>query len=120
MDKVYINQTLDNNNHAPNYNNDIKENEKLNNGVRKYSSKTNDVINQRIIATEPKLNEEVNNNSFIVNSTDLNNYKFYISRDNNMDDDNRILYNTNTQSNLQINYYSFLHLILALLRLFFD
>ena len=103
LDKGYINQTLDNSNHAPNYNKDINENEKLNNGVRKYSSKTNDVINQRIIATEPKLNEEVNNNSFIVNSTDLNNYKFYISRDNNMDDDNRILYNTNTQSIPQIN-----------------
>ena len=102
LDKVYINQTLDNSNHAPNYNKDINENEKLNNGVRKYSSKTNDVINQRIIATEPKLNEEVNNNSFIVNSTDLNNYKFYISRDNNLDDDNRILYNTNTQSIPQI------------------
>ena len=103
LDKVYINQTLDNSNHAPNYNKDINENEKLNNGVRKYSSKTNDVINQRIIATEPKLNEEMNdNNSFIVNSTDLNNYKFYISRDNNLDDDNRILYNTNTQSIPQI------------------
>ena len=103
LDKVYINQTLDNSNHAPNYNKDINENEKLNNGVRKYSSKTNDVINQRIIVTEPKLNEEINNNSFIVNSTDLNNYKFYISRDNNIDDDNRILYNTNTQSIPQIN-----------------
>ena len=103
LDKVYINQTLDNSNHAPNYNKDINENEKLNNGVRKYSSKTNDVINQRIIVTEPKLNEEINNNSFIVNSTDLNNYKFYISRDNNLDDDNRILYNTNTQSIPQIN-----------------
>ena len=103
LDKVYINQTLKNNNHSPNYCKDLNENEKLNNGVRKYSSKTNDVINQRIIATEPKLNEEVNNNSFIVNSTDLNNYKFYISRDNNIDDNNRILYNINTQSIPQIN-----------------
>ena len=102
LEKVYINQTLKNNNHSPNYSNDINENEKLNNGIRKYSSKTNDVINQRIIVTEPKLNEEINNNSFIVNSTDLNNYKFYISRDNNIDDNNRILYNTNTQSIPQI------------------
>ena len=50
-----------------------------NNRIREYSSKTNDIINRRIINTEPPLYSERSNNSTIVNSTDLNNYKFYIS-----------------------------------------
>ena len=77
-DNDYTNQTVNNNN-TQNYNKKRKEKTKLNNGIRKYISKTNDVINQRMIVTEPKLNEERDNNSFIVNSTDLNNYKFDVS-----------------------------------------
>ena len=76
---------------------------KLNNGIRKYASKTNDVINQRMIVTEPKLDEERDNKFFIVNSTDLNNYKFYVSKENNQNDNNRILYRVNTQSISPIN-----------------
>ena len=77
-DNDYINQTLNNNN-AQNYNKQRKEKTKLNNGIKKYSSKANEVINQRMIVSELKLNEERDNNSFIVNSTDLNNYKFDVS-----------------------------------------
>ena len=102
LDKGYINQTINNKN-TLNYNEEINEDAKLNNGIN--SSKTNDLINQRIIVTEPKLNEEKNNNSFVVNSTDLNNYKFYISKNNNLNDNinNRILNDINIQSIPQIN-----------------
>ena len=56
-----------------------------------------------MIVIEPKLNEERDNNSFIVNSTDLNNYKFYVSQENNLNVNNRILYKGNTQSISPIN-----------------
>ena len=55
------------------------ESNRTNNRIREYSSKTNDLINRRIIKTEPQQYSERTNNSTIVNSTDLNNYKFYIS-----------------------------------------
>ena len=41
-----------------------------------------------MIVTEPKLNEERDNNSFTVNSNDLNNYKFYVSQENNLNNNN--------------------------------
>ena len=58
-----------------------------------------------MIVTEPKLNEERDNKFFIVNSTDLNNYKFYVSQENNLNDNNRILYRDNTQSISSINWF---------------
>ena len=61
-----------------------------NNRIREYSSKTNDLINKRIINTEPQLYSERNNNSTIVNSTDLNNYRFYISGGNYLNYNNNI------------------------------
>ena len=75
---------------------------KLNNGIKKYSCKTNDVINKRIIITEPRNISERNKNSMLVNTTDLNNYKFYISRDNYLNNNNKIQYSMHTQPVNQI------------------
>lgn len=58
-----------------------------------------------MIVSELKLNEERDNNSFIVNSTDLNNYKFYVSQQNTLNEHNRILYRENTQSISPINEF---------------
>ena len=61
-----------------------------NNRIREYSSKTNDLINRRIINTEPRQFSKKNNNSTIVNSTDSNNYRFYISGGNYLNYNNNI------------------------------
>jgi len=75
---------------------------RTNNRIREYSSKTNDLINRRIINTESQQYSERTNNSTIVNSTDLNNYGFYISRANYLDYNNYNgnLYNQMTQPSL--------------------
>ena len=73
---------------------------RTNNRIREYSSKTNDIINRRIINTEPQQYSERNDNSTIVNSTDLNNYKFYISGENYLNY-NRNIYNHISQPTLR-------------------
>ena len=80
-----------------------RESNRTNNGIREYSSKTNDLINRRIINTEPQQYSARTNNSTIVNSTDLNNYKFYISGANYLDYNNYNgnLYNQMAQPTLQ-------------------
>ena len=80
-----------------------RESNRTNNGIREYSSKTNDLINRRIINTEPQQYSARTNNSTIVNSTDLNNYKFYVSGANYLDYNNYNgnLYNQMAQHTLQ-------------------
>ena len=95
LDNEYINKTYSN----INISNVAVPRKKagLNNGIKNYSSKTNDVINKRIIITEPRNVPETSNNSIVVDSTNLNNYKFYISRDNYLNNNNKAQYSLHSQ-----------------------
>ena len=101
LDNEYINKTYNNIN-ITKVPTPRQGTTKLNNGIKKYSCKTNDVINKRIIITEPRNISERNKNSMLVNTTDLNNYKFYISRDNYLNNNNKIQYSMHTQPVNQI------------------
>ena len=106
-----INNISDNNmkyNSKTSHNNPIsnvvvprKDTNKNNNRIREYSSKTNDIINKRIITNESQEYKEENNDSTIVNTTDLNNYKFYVSGDYLNRNKNRVFYNPYTQPSLK-------------------
>ena len=78
-----------------------KEVNKNNNRIREYSSKTNDIINKRIITNESQEYKEEFNDSTIVNTTDSNNYKFYVSGDYLNRNKNRVIYNPYTQPSLK-------------------
>ena len=101
IDNGYNNNNTFSNNNISIATNQRKERTQLNNGIKGYSSKTNDVINRRILITEQKNLTERNINSIVVNSSDLNNYKFYVSRDNYLNS-NKMPYSVYTQPTLPI------------------
>ena len=83
---------------------DLKRNDfyRPNNRIKK--SKTNDNILKGIVNEQETESPEKNNNSFLVNTTGLNNYKFYISKENYLNNDSiRNNYNRHTQPILQMN-----------------
>ena len=91
-------------NNIPSSNIDLKRNDfyRPNNRIKK--SKTNDNILKGIVNEQETESPEKNNNSFLVNTTGLNNYKFYISKENYLNNDSiRHNYNRHTQPILQMN-----------------
>ena len=91
-------------NNIPLSNIDLKRNDfyRPNNRIKK--SKTNDNILKGIVNEQETESPEKNNNSFLVNTTGLNNYKFYISKENYINNDSiRNNYNRHTQPILQMN-----------------
>ena len=91
-----------NNNFISISSNQRKETTRYNNRIKEYSSKTNDVINRRILITEQNNFSERNNISKEGNSSDLNNNVFYVSRGNYHNNNYKMPYSMYTQPILPI------------------
>ena len=79
-----------------------KEIKKENNAIREYSSKTNDFTKKRLLTIAPQQNMEKESNSIIVSSTNLTNYKFYVSNDDYYTKRNHYLYKMSAQPTLSL------------------